>query len=116
MTVANLRPEKAHEVLLEAAALVLRRFPGTEFLIAGDGPRRAHLEGFAQAAGIGARVRFIGHIEDVPSLLASSDLFVLPSRSEAFPNSVLEAIWSALQEAPSPGGLRPPPSPTRGEG
>jgi very-short-patch-repair endonuclease len=32
------------------------------------------------------------------------------------PNGVLEAIWSALQETPSPGGLRPPPSPTGGEG
>jgi very-short-patch-repair endonuclease len=32
------------------------------------------------------------------------------------PNGVLEAILASLEEAPSPGGLRPPPSPTRGEG
>jgi L-malate glycosyltransferase len=96
VTVANLRPEKAHEVLFEAAPLVLRRFPDTEFVIAGDGPRRHELEGLARARGIGARVRFIGHVDDVPGLLASCDLFVLPSRSEACPNSVLEAMASGL--------------------
>jgi glycosyltransferase involved in cell wall biosynthesis len=96
VTVANLRPEKAHEVLFDAASLVLRRCPETEFVIAGDGPRRQELESVAAARGIASRVQFIGHADDVPSLLASSDLFVLPSRSEAFPNSVLEAMASGL--------------------
>jgi L-malate glycosyltransferase len=96
VTVANLRTEKAHEVLLEAAELVLRRCPDAEFVIAGDGPRRQELERLAQSRGVAARVRFMGHADDVPALLASCDLFVLPSRSEAFPNSVLEAMATAL--------------------
>ena len=83
-------------MLLEAAALVLRRCPDAEFVIAGDGPRRQELEALAQAQGIASRVQFIGHADDVPALLASSDLFVLPSRSEAFPNSVLEAMATGL--------------------
>jgi L-malate glycosyltransferase len=96
ITVANLRAEKAHEVLLEAAELVLRRCPDAEFVIAGDGPRRRELETIAQSRGIAARVQFIGHSDDVPALLRSGDLFVLPSRSEAFPNGVLEAMATGL--------------------
>jgi glycosyltransferase involved in cell wall biosynthesis len=96
VTVANLRQEKAHEVLFEAAPIVLQRCPDAEFIIAGDGPRRHELEGLARARGIGSHVRFIGHTDDVPSLLASSDMFVLPSRSEAFPNSLIEAMAAGL--------------------
>jgi L-malate glycosyltransferase len=96
VTVANLRPEKAHEVLFEAAELVLRRCPDAEFVIAGNGPRRQELEDLARSRGIATNVRFVGHVDDVPALLASSDLFVLPSRSEAFPNSVLEAMATGL--------------------
>jgi glycosyltransferase involved in cell wall biosynthesis len=96
VTVANLRREKAHEVLLDAAALVLGRAPDVEFVIAGNGPRRAELEALAVSRGIGPRVRFLGHADDVPGLLASSDLFVLASRSEAFPNSILEAMAAGL--------------------
>ena len=107
VTVANLRPEKAHEVLLEAASLVLHRRPEIEFLIAGDGPRRRELEALAQRLGISRQVTFLGHCEDVPGLLAEADLFVLTSRSEAFPNSVLEAMAAGLPiVATGVGGIR----------
>jgi glycosyltransferase involved in cell wall biosynthesis len=96
VTIANLRKEKAHEVLFEAVPIVLQRCPDAEFIIAGDGPRRLELERVAAALGIGSRVRFIGHVDDVASLLASSDMFVLPSRSEAFPNSLIEAMAAGL--------------------
>jgi L-malate glycosyltransferase len=96
VTVANLRREKAHDVLIEAAPLVLRRCPDAEFIVAGDGPRRTELEGLARLRGVAGRMRFLGHCEDVPRLLAESDLFVLPSRSEAFPNGVLEAMAAGL--------------------
>jgi L-malate glycosyltransferase len=96
VTVANLRLEKAHEVLIEAASMVLRRCPDAEFLVAGDGPRRSELETLARVRGVDGRMRFLGHQEDVPGLLATSDLFVLPSRSEAFPNAVLEAMAAGL--------------------
>ncbi len=96
VTVANLRREKAHEVLLEAAAMVMPRFPEIELLFAGDGPRRSDLETIARKHGVDGRTRFLGHREDVPAILASSDLFVLPSRSEALPNAVLEAMAAGL--------------------
>jgi glycosyltransferase involved in cell wall biosynthesis len=96
VTVANLRIEKGHDVLLEAAQLVLRRYPDTEFVLAGDGPRRTHLEALARRLEIASRIRFLGHCDNVPALLADCDAFVLSSHSEAFPNGILEAMAAGL--------------------
>jgi L-malate glycosyltransferase len=96
VTVANLRAEKGHDVLLQAAQLVLRRYPDAEFMLAGDGPRRQELESLARRLDIAPRVRFLGHCDNVPALLADGDAFVLPSRSEAFPNGILEAMAAGL--------------------
>jgi glycosyltransferase involved in cell wall biosynthesis len=94
ITVANLRAEKGHDVLLEAIRLL--DTGALTFDIVGDGPCRAALEAQARALGLADRVHFLGHREDVPALLAGSDLFVLPSRTEAFPNSVMEAMAAGL--------------------
>ena len=105
-TVANLRREKGHDVLLDAAAIVLRRFPDAHFDIVGAGPERAALEARAAALSIDRAVSFQGHCEDIPARLAAADLFVLPSRSEAFPNAVLEAMAIGLPTiASAVGGL-----------
>jgi glycosyltransferase involved in cell wall biosynthesis len=105
-TVANLRREKGHDVLLEAAAIVLRRFPDARFDIVGAGPELAALRAQAEGLLLGDAVSFLGHREDVPARLATADLFVLPSRSEAFPNAVLEAMAIGLPAiATSVGGL-----------
>jgi glycosyltransferase involved in cell wall biosynthesis len=95
-TVANLRREKAHEVLLAAAARLAPRHADLTFLIIGDGPRDAELRALAASLGVAGRVEFLGHREDVPALLARADLFVLPSRSEAFPNGAIEAMAAGL--------------------
>ena len=88
LTAARLSPQKAIDVLLSAAALV----PDAVFVIAGDGPDRAALEARAQALGIAPRVRFLGPRDDVPELLATCDVYVLPSLFEGLPLSVLEAM------------------------
>ncbi|MEO8520141.1 MAG: glycosyltransferase [Acidobacteriota bacterium] len=102
ITVANLRPEKSHDTLLEAAAALAPTHPDLRFQIVGDGPRRQQLEARAAALGLGGLgglggiVQFLGHRDDVPALLAAADLFVLPSRSEAFPNGAIEAMAAGL--------------------
>jgi glycosyltransferase involved in cell wall biosynthesis len=96
ITVANLRREKAHDTLLDAAESLVRTHPALRFSIVGDGPLRFELEARARRLGLDAHVSFLGHREDVPALLAEADLFVLPSRSEAFPNGVLEAMAAGL--------------------
>jgi glycosyltransferase involved in cell wall biosynthesis len=96
LTVANLRKEKAHEVLLTAAAKVTLHHPHLQFLIAGDGPRMSELRAMAESLRIAGNVHFLGHREDIPALLAEADAFVLPSRSEAFPNGAIEAMAAGL--------------------
>ncbi|MGH9310924.1 MAG: glycosyltransferase, partial [Vicinamibacterales bacterium] len=106
ITVANLRPEKSHETLLDAAERLVPAFPDLEILIVGDGPRRAELERRVRDKGLARTVRFLGHREDVADLLAASDAFALPSTSEAFPNGAIEAMAAGLPVvASATGGL-----------
>jgi glycosyltransferase involved in cell wall biosynthesis len=90
--VAALRPEKQHELFLHAAALVHRQSPECRFLIVGDGPQRAMLEALAGELGLAGVVHFLGTRADVPQLLALMDVFVLTSKMEANPVSILEAM------------------------
>lgn len=106
ITVANLRPEKSHETLIAAAAELAADFPDVQFQIVGDGPRRAELEALVRARALERTVVFLGHREDVPDLLDAADAFVLPSRSEAFPNGAIEAMAAGLPVVASAvGGL-----------
>jgi L-malate glycosyltransferase len=106
ITVANLRREKSHETLIAAAERLAREYPDVRFQLVGGGPRRADLEAFAAARGVATHVEFLGHREDVPALLAEADAFVLPSRSEAFPNGAIEAMAAGLPVVASAvGGL-----------
>jgi L-malate glycosyltransferase len=96
IVVANLRQEKGHNVLMDAAVKVLRRYPDATFEIVGDGPEFDRLLARSNALGLTNSFSFLGHREDVPARLAEADLFVLPSRSEAFPGAVLEAMAAGL--------------------
>ena len=96
VTVARFRPEKGLDTFIDAARLAVQRVPDLEFTLVGDGPLAGALEARVQSAGLSGRVRFLGLREDVADVLRDHDLFVLPSRSEAFPNAVLEAMATGL--------------------
>ena len=106
ITVANLRAEKDHETLIAAAATLAASYPSLRFQIVGAGSRLRELQAIAHARGVDHIVEFLGHRDDVPALLAAADLFVLPSRSEAFPNGAIEAMAAGLPVVASAvGGL-----------
>jgi glycosyltransferase involved in cell wall biosynthesis len=90
LALGRLHPNKGFDLLLEA--LVIAR--QVNLWIAGDGPLRLKLERLAVQLGVSQRVRFLGWRDDVPALLACSDLLVCPSLHEPLGNVVIEA-WSA---------------------
>ncbi len=90
--VAALRPEKNHELFLQAAKLTRARMPDARFIIVGDGPMRPQLEQLSQSLGIADAVHFVGTRADIPELLSLCDVFSLTSHNEANPVSILEAL------------------------
>jgi glycosyltransferase involved in cell wall biosynthesis len=92
--VGRLVPGKRVDVLIDAfAALRLAR---KRLLIIGEGPQQESLQRQAQARGVGAQVTFTGYREDRLQLLASLDVFVLPSESEGIPRCLLEAMAASV--------------------
>lgn len=90
--VGIMRPGKGHDQLLDGLALLGPELPVT-VVLAGDGPLRAALEQrVASAAGLLPPVVFAGFRDDVPVLLAASDLVVHPSLAEALPTSLIHAL------------------------
>jgi len=90
--VAALRPEKNHELFLQAAAIIHKAIPEAHFVIVGDGPRREMLEQMATQLGLQEVVHFLGTRHDIPDILACSDVVVLSSHMEANPLAILEAM------------------------
>jgi glycosyltransferase involved in cell wall biosynthesis len=96
ISVASLKPLKRIDALLRVAARLAGTGVPIRIVVAGDGSERASLEGLATELGIAAKVSFLGNRDDVHRLLKASDVFVLASRTEAFPNVVLEAMATSL--------------------
>lgn len=101
VTIGQLVPRKGIHVLLEAAARLLPTHPRLHFLVAGpekvahpDYP--AELRDRAAAPELGGRFRFLGSRTDVPDILASADIFVLPTRDEPFGLVIAEAMAASL--------------------
>lgn len=87
----RLAPQKGLINLVNALDVLLHVRPDLVAWIAGDGPQRLELEDLVRRYRIEHAVRFLGHREDVPALMAACDVFVLPSLYEGLPNVVLEA-------------------------
>lgn len=87
--VANLRPVKAPDVFVRAAAIVAQSHPDVIFQIAGSGDTES-VRRLARECGVENRLELLGQVQDVPSFLAGLDVAVLTSHSEGLSNSLLE--------------------------
>ena len=65
-------------------------------ILAGDGPFRGEIQAEVERQGVAPYVDFLGVRKDVPELLASSDIFVLPSKTEGLSAALIEAGLSGL--------------------
>ena len=97
ITVARLAPAKRVDLVLDALALAHTRTGGIRLLIVGDGPERSRLAARAHELGLrDGSVQFLGTRDDVSTLLAQADMFVLASDHEGTPNALLEAMQAGL--------------------
>ncbi|MFN8455458.1 MAG: glycosyltransferase [Anaerolineae bacterium] len=92
VTVAVLRPPKGIQYMIEALPAILAQAPDTHYLIVGSGEHQNALQDLARQTGVTERVIFAGARPDIPDLLAASDLFVLPTLTEALPTVLAEAM------------------------
>jgi len=87
---------KGHPWLIESAPAVVREFPSTRFVLAGDGEQRAKFERQVAEFGLQQNFLFLGRRTDIPEILACCDIAVLPSRAEGLPNAALEYMAAGL--------------------
>jgi len=96
LAVANLRPEKGYDVLLEAARLVMSHAAPVRFAAVGRGPQREEVTRLRDSLGLGERFLLLGQRSDALRLLAGADVFVLASHFEGLPVALMEATSVGL--------------------
>lgn len=96
LAVGRLVWEKGFADLLTAFASIRQAHPSARLAIAGSGPLHAELRAQIEALGLGGHAELLGTRNDVPRLLAASDLFVSSSHLEGLPLAVLEAMAAGL--------------------
>jgi glycosyltransferase involved in cell wall biosynthesis len=104
--VANFTPKKDHAGLLVAIGEVRKLVPDVVLILVGSGPLEAELRARVRERDLEGTVRFLGSRDDVLELLPGLDLFVLGSRFEGLPISLLEAMSAEIAVvATSVGGV-----------
>jgi len=96
VSLGNVRPAKAYEVLIAAAARLVPTQPELHLVVAGHikDSVMAPLQQQMEELGVADRMHFIGFVDDAAELLSDADLFVLSSRSEGFSIATVEALAS----------------------
>lgn len=92
--VGRLVDGKRPQDVLDAFDTIRDRCPDASLFFCGDGPLRDSLESTAADKGLTDAVEFLGRVpyQQMPSVFRAADLFVLPSRTEGFPRTVIEAL------------------------
>jgi glycosyltransferase involved in cell wall biosynthesis len=88
--------QKGWDTLLRAFAVVQGKCRDARLRIVGGGRDERRLRDLAMALGVAESVEMIGHFDDPLPLVEEGDIYVLPSRFEGFPNSLLEAMAAGL--------------------
>lgn len=97
-TVSRDHPVKGIDTLIDAATKLVTHTSRLVFVLIGRGftPENTHLRDTLLARGIASSFRLLGERSDIPAILRGLDIFVLPSRSEAFPNALGEAMLCGI--------------------
>ncbi len=95
-TIGRLDPVKNQALLIKALPSLLRHFPNVKLIIVGTGACVQQLEDLIRQFDLSESTILVGESDDIPSLLKSLDVFVLPSISEGISNTILEAMACGL--------------------
>jgi glycosyltransferase involved in cell wall biosynthesis len=95
-TVGRLVETKGQDVLLKAFARVCEKYPKSWLFIAGKGRLEPELKALSAELNIHERVLFLGYRTDIPEVMKTFDVFVLPSIAEGLPGALLEAMATGL--------------------
>ncbi|MFM2356091.1 MAG: hypothetical protein RLZZ528_1827, partial [Pseudomonadota bacterium] len=107
VSLSRLSTQKGIDVMIEVAARVARQRPDIVFAVAGGGAAPGEAEAWARAAGVERSMRFLGPVRTVAEHLRASDMFLLTSRWENLPISIVEAFRAGLPVvATDCGGVR----------
>lgn len=87
---------KGQDVLIRALASDELQQQPIHLLLVGDGTARPDLQYLVDELGLSHKVSFLGIRQDVPELLAASDIYIQPSRSEGLSNALIEALAAGL--------------------
>jgi glycosyltransferase involved in cell wall biosynthesis len=102
LAVGRLSPEKGFDVLLKSLAIVRKRFPSADLLIAGSGSEEPALKALSRMLSLDSAVRFVGHVAAPAAYFPGATFFVLSSRHEGLPNALLEAAAAGLPIVSTP--------------
>lgn len=89
---SRLSHQKGIDVMIDVAARVVAKHPNAYFVVAGDGVLANQVTDWAVRAGVSENIIFMGRVDNVNEHLQASDVFLLTSRWEAFPISIVEAF------------------------
>ena len=96
LMVGRLAPEKNYKVALEAFAIFLKTYPQAMLSIAGDGPEREEISGFAHSLHVSKNIQFLGYVKNIPRLMTEYDLLLHLASTESYGQIYLEALLSRL--------------------
>ena len=95
-SLSRLDYQKGIDIMIEVAKSVLAQQPNVFFAVGGTGPMADEVASWVANSGISDRFKLLGPISDVENYLSASDIFLLTSRWEALPISIVEAFRAAL--------------------
>lgn len=107
LNIGRLVWDKAHDVLLDAFALLGDELEEWQLAVVGDGRMRDALKAQAGSLGVSGRVHWYGVVQDPHAFYHAANIFVLPSRVEGTPNALLEAMSCGLPVIVSDGAPGP---------
>lgn len=95
-TIGELHPIKRQTLLIECLALIHLNYPQLRLLICGEGSERTNLENLIIKSGLADKVFLLGNVSEAARLLKAFDIFLLPSKSEAYGYVLHEAGLAGL--------------------